>query len=464
MKQTPEEKKETSKKKTPSKKKAETGSWPCKINGCNKVFAREADLKRHQRTTKLHSLPSFACPQCDATFTRTDALRRHQKSRHNGVIIPPVDQEKRAEGGAPGSSGSNSPSRSGTPSKSQGDPASAKSTPPTALAQPGTAGPAAGPSSYYRQHTMNGYPPPRPPPPPGFIDPHYAPPIALPTSATRLHQPHWQPSPPPPGWTADGHPLPPGMYHIPPPYYQPSPYYRHPPHMMPPHMPPPHGHPMHPQINPELITQPQNGDPVSPTQTHTERSSPASAAGQNEKSSDNVEMEDGASQGSAPVIDPSLDTPASDIRPNALKAARPQANGAAGEDMSLKITQAAVQAVIDYKKAEASRAASRSSSAAPDDLIRSEASPQPSTQLQQGEARTPRSLRSRGGSTTSANGDADADADADEASPKGGAAGQSGSHSAARPNMEHILTEDGETMLNPAELLTQESLASPPPS
>jgi len=29
--------------------------------------------------------------------------------------------------------------------------------------------------------------------------------------------------------------------------------------------------------------------------------------------------------------------------------------------------------------------------------------------------------------------------------------------------MEHILTEDGEPMLNPAELLTQESLASPPP-
>lgn len=29
--------------------------------------------------------------------------------------------------------------------------------------------------------------------------------------------------------------------------------------------------------------------------------------------------------------------------------------------------------------------------------------------------------------------------------------------------MEHMLTEDGEPMLNPAELLTQESLASPPP-
>ncbi|KAG6874368.1 hypothetical protein C0995_015104 [Termitomyces sp. Mi166 len=32
------------------------------------------------------------------------------------------------------------------------------------------------------------------------------------------------------------------------------------------------------------------------------------------------------------------------------------------------------------------------------------------------------------------------------------------------PEYEHMLTEDGEPMLNPAELLTQESLASPPPS
>jgi hypothetical protein len=47
------------KKKATVKKKAETGSWPCKISGCSKVFAREADLKRHQRTTKLHSMPGL---------------------------------------------------------------------------------------------------------------------------------------------------------------------------------------------------------------------------------------------------------------------------------------------------------------------------------------------------------------------------------------------------------------------
>lgn len=58
--QPPPERKDTTKKKVAAKKKnVATGVWPCKINGCNKQFAREADLKRHQRTTKLHSMPGL---------------------------------------------------------------------------------------------------------------------------------------------------------------------------------------------------------------------------------------------------------------------------------------------------------------------------------------------------------------------------------------------------------------------
>ncbi|KAF8529274.1 hypothetical protein BU17DRAFT_80474 [Hysterangium stoloniferum] len=69
-------------------RRPDTGVWPCTLDGCTKVFAREADLKRHQRTTKSHSVPGSGvgspCPLCDATFTRSDAMRRHLKSRHNG--------------------------------------------------------------------------------------------------------------------------------------------------------------------------------------------------------------------------------------------------------------------------------------------------------------------------------------------------------------------------------------------
>ncbi|KAJ3730148.1 hypothetical protein DFJ43DRAFT_470742 [Lentinula guzmanii] len=47
----------TTKKKAAAKaKNPSNGVWPCEMNGCNKQFAREADLKRHQRTTKLHSM------------------------------------------------------------------------------------------------------------------------------------------------------------------------------------------------------------------------------------------------------------------------------------------------------------------------------------------------------------------------------------------------------------------------
>ncbi|KAL1749230.1 hypothetical protein HDZ31DRAFT_27946 [Schizophyllum fasciatum] len=62
--------------------------WPCKLDGCKKQFQREADLRRHQRTSKTHSKAMHMCPQCEATFTRPDACRRHQRSKHGTVSEP----------------------------------------------------------------------------------------------------------------------------------------------------------------------------------------------------------------------------------------------------------------------------------------------------------------------------------------------------------------------------------------
>lgn len=153
-----------------------TSTWPCKINGCNKQFAREADLKRHQRTTKLHSMPSFSCPQCDAAFTRTDALRRHQKSRHNGIIIEPPDRDSKDEDHSYGTASD----RGDTPS-AKGRTCASK--PELSSQQP------RGPSNYYRSHTLittpNTYMQ-RP-----SITNTYNPPSGLLTPATRFNMLPW---------------------------------------------------------------------------------------------------------------------------------------------------------------------------------------------------------------------------------------------------------------------------------
>lgn len=65
-----------------------TPLWPCEINGCGKQFVREADLRRHQRTTKVHANPNFVCDECGASFTRTDALKRHEKSKSHVARAP----------------------------------------------------------------------------------------------------------------------------------------------------------------------------------------------------------------------------------------------------------------------------------------------------------------------------------------------------------------------------------------
>ncbi|KIK38037.1 hypothetical protein CY34DRAFT_809750 [Suillus luteus UH-Slu-Lm8-n1] len=417
-KQTPEQKKESQKRKTTQKKKVtETGVWPCKIDGCNKQFAREADLKRHQRTTKLHSVPGFACPQCDATFTRTDALRRHQKSRHNGVIIEPTEVEKKKGSTEPRASGSQPHSRSPSPSSKGAEN-------PTDGASPslGALGGPQGPHSYYRQHTMpaGAY---MPPPLGVIVEGQYPPNVGLPTSSARLHQATW----PPGAWIPDGSqppPMPPVGYPHPA-YYS---YYRGMPHPPPPS---------------ELMAHLQNGvQPHSPSPC--DDSSSTSSPTRTSMHSGGDHPASGArnfqgNEARSPVIDPSLDT--SPVSPTA------------SHKVSFKVNQTTVEVALSSTESEPSHA--------PDSIqspshVDPRSVPHHSSSASTGGSIDERNELSR--ELTSSH---------DIESPELFYATQSPPHTHTferPPEMEHMLTEDGEPMLNPAELLTQESLASPPPS
>lgn len=367
-----------------------TGVWPCKINGCNKQFAREADLKRHQRTTKLHSMPSFLCPMCDATFTRLDALRRHQKSRHNGVLIDPPGQDLKDDAEDDGSSGSQSKSRSTTPSSKGKE----KSSVPPVTQEHGQNA-ASGPSKYYRQHTSTISPayPARPP----IMDPQYAQ-IALPTSATRLNlATHWgYPHP----WP-DGPPQQMGYQQL---YF--NPHYR------------PNGPPGQPPPPTNTIpSQTLNGPVVTQTISPTTRSAPQNPA------TDVKSTNDGCSpaNSSLPIINPVLN---------------PSDSTTLTEEQVLQITQAAMNAMLE---AEAERAKAEHERSTPSGSETEE----PTEDSPREDNGTPSNDLVHEGPHTI----------------------PGYSLALARPEpMEHMLTEDGEPMLNPAELLTQESLASPPPS
>ncbi|KAI1781814.1 hypothetical protein LXA43DRAFT_1188104 [Ganoderma leucocontextum] len=430
-KQTPEEKKDSKKKSATAaannvKKKPDTGSWPCKMDGCKKVFAREADLKRHQRTTKTHSIPGFQCPQCDATFTRTDALRRHQKSRHNGVVIEPIEHENDKQSGEDASSGSRSPSPAESPTRSQGE-GSAKGSP--SAGQSSSAGGSSGrASNYYRPHTMQdgyyaGYPP-RPPPPGLMMDPHYPPPpMGLPTSATRGS---WQPTAVPPPWPGpDGQPLPPPGMYIPASYY-PSPYYRHP--GMPPHM---------PQINPELLAQ-SNG--------HSNGIGPPESSLRNTSADTPKERSASASPSAGRGDDASTADPSQSM----------QAEGGADEGPDAS-TLMALQAVLAFQKEQEAREAEARAASARTGKASMPPSPAETSQAVLVEGPPD------GGPSVVPTAQIDPDLDA---------VGEPDSEDIVAPtddlakrgkSAEEFVSEHGTPMLNPAELLTQESLASPPP-
>ncbi|KAI0829043.1 hypothetical protein BC628DRAFT_1192832 [Trametes gibbosa] len=486
-KQSADEKREGKKKS--SKKKPETGSWPCKINGCNKVFAREADLKRHQRTTKTHSIPGFQCPQCDATFTRTDALRRHQKSRHNGVVIEP-SEEKEKHSGDGASSGSRSPSPGGTPARSQGE-GSMNGSPPATQSSGG--GPSSGPSSYYRPHTMQdgggyyaGYPPPPRPPPPGMVmDLHYQPPpIGLPTSATRSHQGNWQPPPPAPPWGPDGHPMhPPGMYM---PSYYPTPYYRHPGMPIPPHP----GH-FPPQINPDLLSQSEGQmSGVAPPESALRDTSPDKP-----ESSSNSRQEHEDAHAAGLSMQSSVDPRNSDSMRSTQ--AQPSTHGLAqngaqeGPDASTLMAAAALQAVLAFQRDQEIR------DAASQRAVVAQVTPQAEVQAQSASSpgspdgaaaadssngavgNAPTAELQQDSSEVNGNSDAPVAVDGHNANHTATPTAEGNAHVLAAATdvqqsdaatsgsiqpMDQLVDEDGMPMLNPAELLTQESLASPPAS
>ncbi|KAI0701249.1 hypothetical protein C8T65DRAFT_656562 [Cerioporus squamosus] len=490
-KQTSDEKKETKKKTSSSapsgsvKKKPDTGSWPCKMDGCKKVFAREADLKRHQRTTKTHSVPGFQCPQCDATFTRTDALRRHQKSRHNGVVIEPEPEKGKSADG--GSSGSRSPSPAGTVSVGQGE-GSINGSPPAGS----NAGSSSRTSSYYRPHTIqdsyySAYSPTHRPPPPGIMmDPHYPPaPIGLPTSATRGN---WQPtqapaSAPAPPWGPDGQGMPqppPGMYI---PTYYAAPYYRPPGMPMPPHP---------SQINPELLEQSSGhtngvGPPESALRnTSAEEPRHAHTASQDQDADAHMSASSSIHATSSTreeIADPPPDPPLTSGDREGT-AGSTESNGTEAPDASTLMAAAALQAVLAYQKEQEIREAVANQSASSVHETASqpppEAEPQSATAIKTGspQPQLPAQVVSveqppeAGASIVSVQvpvqGDDDGDDDAigepDSEMLDESVHTQANDSAMPPPPMDELVTEDGMPMLNPAELLTQESLASPPPS
>ncbi|KAF8479095.1 hypothetical protein DFH94DRAFT_39896 [Russula ochroleuca] len=59
--------------------------WKCRIGGCNKTFHRKGDAVRHLQTTARHNGKAVVC-NCGASFSRHDALKRHQRLCNGDVV------------------------------------------------------------------------------------------------------------------------------------------------------------------------------------------------------------------------------------------------------------------------------------------------------------------------------------------------------------------------------------------
>ena len=328
------------------------------------------------------------------------------------------------------------------------------------------------------------YIPPRPPQG-AMIDPQYPQGIALPTSATRLHQATW-----PPPWGTDGQgpsmgQMPPHLaYQVTGPhpiYYQPSPYYRQNTGMLPPHNQPLH----HPQINRELIAQTQgmqngivsnehapatdhngsrpgsasHGNVVDPRLSHT-------GAGPSERAVDcasstsrgpDAQGELTQSYPNTPVIDPSLDVSAGG---SAIGTSHTDNTGVNigetdSEDISLKITQAAMEAVLESVRRETNLDVVSLGPGTPNSLNVKRTNGLQGNGFWSNDADTRRAPP-----LSEVDGEVDADGEADgeveeELLITHELTADQGFHTPIHPSrpapMEHILTEDGTPMLNPGQ-------------
>ncbi|KAG6911296.1 hypothetical protein DXG01_002135 [Tephrocybe rancida] len=307
-----------------------------------------------------------------------NALRRHQKSRHNGVVIEPSEKDDADDDG---SSGTQSKSRSATPS-TKGKEKAHQHPPPAPYPAPTTT--RSGPSSYYRQHTLTTGPyVPRQ----LIMDPNYAQ-VGLPTSATRLNlATHWgYPHP----WPDGAAPQQMSYQHM---YY--APHYR------------PNGT----DPTPGSIPLPSAQDPsnTAAQQPTVPRSCPPQGTADTKQAG--TEAASGPATDETLSIDPSLD---------------PHESTELTAEQIMQITEALLQ-----EPGEHSSGGSRDGSASTTAFSETHSGSQDEHDANNGKSHV---LHGYG-------------------------------LPLVRPEpMEHMLTEDGEPMLNPAELLTQESLASPPPS
>ncbi|KAL5494881.1 hypothetical protein ACEPAI_343 [Sanghuangporus weigelae] len=135
--------------------------WICKLNNCNKK--NDSDLMYEvpmlEATAEiLISKPSSCCPQCDSTFTRTDALKRHQRSRHNSGQIDTIASSNNGsiDGETEGSATPAPQSRSQSPGQGEQKSSHSQFIPvPTIMTQPEAPGRPTGTQSYYAPDMIN---------------------------------------------------------------------------------------------------------------------------------------------------------------------------------------------------------------------------------------------------------------------------------------------------------------------